>query len=403
MADSLHAKSRWPPTRLRTLLLLLTLTLLAGGCLVGWLTGSITWTSRSRRPAVSQDEFSQAIGSLTVRRVGWTLKLMYSCPCFHGSSFPKFAVYQNGRKIGWGNFGYPSGGGFSYWWPVPYSVGDSELQVVLSENGSEPCPNSGQAAVFPWRWYYCFPAWAIWPILVLALIIPKANRHREAWLILLPFVSVLLVWRLLPTLPKIPEGFIEWYMDFPIVSLVMGWTMVWLLGHWFRSRYRSVTVFLLLGLMLVVGGLSGYCHLDPEDMLPWTVIFYVGFVYVLLLSTVVSAHSCRKRCTLQRILGWLILWSGLLAFAGFLLLACSAVVIAVSLPSGGPPSSGGMLTLLPLAIGGVLFLGTVVAFLVNLPFVLLASKNPFYRKRFESIFGVAPVGVSDGRPEDPSA
>ena len=385
--------------RLRTLLLLLTLILLAGTCLVGWFKGSTTWTSRSPRPAVSQHEFSHVIGSVTVRRVGWMLKLMHPWDCPRLSPpYPKFAVYQNGRKIGSGNFGYPSDGVYSCWWPVPFSVGDSELQVVVSGDGPEPIreliPNIVSAAVFHWRWYYYFPAWPIWPILVSALILPKANRHRQAWLVLLPLGFVLLVWQMRLRLLVVSDD--PTRTGYLITSIAVAWTLVWLLGHWLKTRYSSVT-FLLLGLMLAIGALLRYCELDLENSNYMLGLFawHSLSVLIILLSTMFNAHFCRKRCTLWRFLWWLAPWTCLVAF-----FVIPASVVAVVFT---PPIAVNWKEALMVfsVIGGVML--AVVAYLLNLPFVLLAFKNPFYRKRFATIFGAEPIGVSDGKPEDPSA
>jgi hypothetical protein len=43
---------------------------------------------------------------------------------------------------------------------------------------------------------------------------------------------------------------------------------------------------------------------------------------------------------------------------------------------------------------GWLVLGSIV-YLLNLPFLVLAFKSPFYRERFESLFGVEVVRHSD--------
>ena len=83
----------------------------------------------------------------------------------------------------------------------------------------------------------------------------RANRHRQAWSIFIPLVSVLFVWRMPLMLLGVPDGSTE-NVSFLVVSAAMAWTMVWLLGHWLKSSYRSVTFFLMLGLMIAIGLLA---------------------------------------------------------------------------------------------------------------------------------------------------
>ena len=204
---------------------------------------------------------------------------------------------------------------------MPYSVGDGELRVVASQKIGELGPSSGSPVVFHWRWYYHFPDWSIWATMLVLVIVPRANRHRQAWLILLPLGLVLLVWRMPLMLLGFPDDTTE-KIGFIVAWVAVGWTMVWLLGHWLKNRYRTVTFFLALGLMLVVGLWSCYCHIDLENSDSWfTVTMYGMSVVVMLVATIFNTYFCRNRCTLRRFLGWLILWNSLAAFLAFLAFA----------------------------------------------------------------------------------
>ena len=46
-------------------------------------------------------------------------------------------------------------------------------------------PRDGPPVVFHWRWWYHVPTLPLWAIAVV-LVGLKANRHRQAWLILVP-------------------------------------------------------------------------------------------------------------------------------------------------------------------------------------------------------------------------
>ena len=50
---------------------------------------------------------------------------------------------------------------------------------------------------------------------------------------------------------------------------------------------------------------------------------------------------------------------------------------------------------------GALIMGAVV-YLLNLPFLILAFNSPFYRQRFEALFGIEVVHRQDLERGDPS-
>ena len=63
-----------------------------------------------------------------------------------------------------------------------------------SANLGETGPQRGEAAIFDWKWSYSAPGLAIWLALILALVLPKANRDRRILLILIPLVVANLLW-----------------------------------------------------------------------------------------------------------------------------------------------------------------------------------------------------------------
>ncbi len=90
------------------------------------------------------------------------------------------------------------------------------------------------------RWHHRVPSLPLWTLLLLLLVVPKANRHRQAWLILVPLGLVLIVWRMAATLLGLPDEDVE-TLGFLVVTGAMAWSMVWLLGHWLgRSRARRL-------------------------------------------------------------------------------------------------------------------------------------------------------------------
>ncbi len=257
--------------------------------------------------------------------------------------------------------------------------------MVTSQDFKGQGPSDGPPVVFHWRWYYHFPTWPLWALIGLLLLAPRANRTRQVWVIFIPLVLVLLVWRMPLVLFGAPDSSTE-YIGFVVVSVAMTWTMVWLLGDRLKSRYRIVTFLQILGLMLSICILS-YC-IQFEDTDRFSVIAsYCGFVLVLLLAMMFNSHFCRKPCTLRRFLVLLFLWNGLTAF--LVMLTLCAILIGPSLAFSVSQLHVWQLlasVALSVGMGSLILSGTV--YLINLPFLVLAFKNPFYRERFENLFGV---------------
>ena len=55
-------------------------------------------------------------------------------------------------------------------------------------------PQQGEAVNFNWKWSYSAPGLVIWLALILALVLPKANRDLRILLIFIPLVIVNLLW-----------------------------------------------------------------------------------------------------------------------------------------------------------------------------------------------------------------
>ena len=145
--------------------------------------------------------------SVSVKRVGGLLQLEYHLLDSDERDYrkvgdvdfanrPQFAIYQGDRRIGSGTF--PSPGRESRnlpSWRVPLSVGNRDLRIVASQDIGSLGPKDGSPTIFHWRWYYNFPLLPCWAILLVLLLAPKANRNRQAYLILIPMGIAILFWR----------------------------------------------------------------------------------------------------------------------------------------------------------------------------------------------------------------
>jgi hypothetical protein len=107
----------------------------------------------------------------------------------------------------------------------------------------------------------------------------------------------------------------------------------------------------------------------------------------LVIAHVLAAIACRRGFTPRRFMAML-----LPAMLVFTLLAVPATGVAVILAQGVSPLELAlqfvMMMVTGLVAGGVL---GVVLYLVNLPFLTLAWRNPFYAARFQQVLRLTPV------------
>lgn len=236
--------------------------------------------------------------------------------------------------------------------------------------------------LFHWRWYYHFPSLPLWALILVLLIVPKSNRDRRAWLILIPLVVVLLVWRMPPRLFAMADGTTE-TLGFYIVSCTMAWSVIWLLGDWLGGRHRKVTLFLGLGIMLAVGLLSYYGHYGAIEQFASLgfLIPYGIFAFILLAAMVHTGYLCRHKYSRGRFLGWLAVWNCIAALGLMLVYDIFMLVMIGQFPWFVLAGLAFMTAFASVFIGGILYL-------VNLPFLILAFKSPFYGDRFKRIFHI---------------
>ena len=264
-------------------------------------------------------------------------------------------------------------------------------------------PSQGKPVGVTWRWWYHLPYLALWMILGLALIVPKANRHRQAWLILIPFFLVLALWQMpvrLISMPSSSAGF----FGVLAMSLAMAWTVVWLLGHRLARGGRPASFFLTLILMLAIGLWAhvGDYGFELDSVMLQSAIFFGIFALALLIAMGLARRCCRRQYRPGLFMVWLVLWM-LLVPVALMTLVAGIMVITVSRQFN------------PVMLLGVLFAAAFTSgflaaglYLFNLPFMILAFKSSFYRERLQTVFGLQPVakeapGVSPfavGPPEE---
>ncbi|MGD0516953.1 MAG: hypothetical protein ABSA26_05395 [Thermoguttaceae bacterium] len=227
-----------------------------------------------------------------------------------------------------------------------------------------------------WRWYNYLRGLPIWALIVFFLVVPKENRNRQAWMILIP-IGLLLGILYMPATSALMSPLTAEMVGFLIGTGVLAWSVVWLIGRWLGGGSRRRAFCIILGVMFAIGLLSCLCQFEGAEDLAPLLIIYGLCIFDLLLAMMITGYFCRKKYTPQRFLGLLLLWTcavamGLAAAFGILVivitfdLQATAIIASVFIP-------------LSLLLGGIIYL-------LNLPFLILAFNSHFYRKRLEQIF-----------------
>jgi hypothetical protein len=213
---------------------------------------------------------------------------------------------------------------------------------------------------------------ALWAILALAIMVPKANRRREALLILVPALLVNLVWLGVAQLFQLIISDDETFA-MVVQSLTVGSAVLWLLGHALANCTPWKATVLALGIalgmalvgVLCVTGLSRQTISLPlllSLLMPALVLGYAGAGWM-------SRRTYRPTRFLLLLAAWTVAFSAVALPLGFLLQ--SAV------------TTGWSSDILPV-LGVFLLAGAIMGvcvFLVSLSFVLVGLRSPLFRPR----------------------
>lgn len=259
---------------------------------------------------------------------------------------------------------------------------------MASQGIGELGDHDSSPASIEWRWYYHVPSLGMWVVLVVLLVVVRANRHPQAWLIWLPVLAVAVGWSMLGRLLSLSPDASE-PGEF-LVALAAAWAAVWLLAPWLAPRQFLAGMFLALVAMVVVGGVyyfSVYDFLSPNgpEILS---AFHVAGALSLVVGTVLAARHCRHAYRPRRYLAWLLVWLLVIPVVATPLIMLVVVGSTVFWTEGLLELVTVAVTLLiGSAIGGAVLGGAL--YLLNLPFQFLAVRNEFYRARFLDVLRLA--------------
>jgi hypothetical protein len=253
------------------------------------------------------------------------------------------------------------------------SVGSGPLTITARQS-YQKAVISAPAIVFAWQWYYHLPSLAFWVLALVPLVLVKENRRPQAWSIVAVLLAMVLAGRMILNLFSASPATVESFGT-AVGTLATAWTIVWLLGPWFRGW-----VFIPgLALMLAIDALSCLGNFGgqwPEASGQF--IAYAMASLALLLPMSLASRLCRCEYPTGWFKGLTLLWSAALGAGGML------VVMAIPALAAGNPGMWVFMVIGAL-IGGSI--AGVLIYLVNLPFLILATAVPFYRQRFLCMWG----------------
>lgn len=245
-----------------------------------------------------------------------------------------------------------------------------QVRIVLGDNPAGPGTtydipfSAGLLSAAPW-------------ILLLGMLLLPANRNRQAWRVLIPFAvsyglicgfSVLMDLRSAPANGSISVA----------KAYVLGMTYLWLMGHLLgRSGVRA----LLLAAAITMLALAAYSGAGIDlslfrDNLPGLGTLITP-QFALLASIAVLAPIMRRRGNLE----------GFDAYVGVLCVFVGAMYTTAlySIVMTQLPGTGVVALIFGVCMGG---LTGFCSYLLALPFLNLARRNPFYRARLNDALGI---------------
>ncbi len=249
----------------------------------------------------------------------------------------------------------------------------------------------GTAVIYNWRWYYSVPGLALWVVLIGAIVLVKANRNPQALLILMPLLIVNLLWLGFVKLLHFPSS-ARVQFDPLFASYTIGVAVLWLFAHKLGNRNRFVTFLLALALMAVLGliGAISYCGLTFSQQTVGVLILLAMSALAMLLGFVLSGWQCRNRYSGLRFVLYLALWTIVTCLASTLMIY-STVFIIQQTPV--PIST----VLLMVSIVGLIF--GACLYVINLPFIILALRSPFFRERFYACLRLKSMPTTPGQAD----
>lgn len=266
-----------------------------------------------------------------------------------------------------------------------------DLRIVATHDLGSMGLASSEPVLIAWRWYYQIPGLAIWPLIVLLLLLPE-NRRLQIWLILVPLLLVVLGIEALNAMVGADGAGGEGVAIF-FTTLAASWTAVWLLADRLLRRRAIAAMALAAGVMLLIGIVA---RLWASGLSPagggLLAAFYCDAAVALIGATALAARCCRRWDHLGVFAAWLLLWlpvAGILATLGVFL----PFMLVMEPGSREVASNPGLLILVGSQVAVIGLVLAAAIYLLNLPFLILARACPAWRARIRRLWWQEPLTV----------
>lgn len=223
------------------------------------------------------------------------------------------------------------------------------------------------------------------------LVLIRENRCRPAWLIWLPVFVVFALWGMFCQVLGIPSSSIE-HFGLLISTVVLSLAVLWLAGGWL-GRFRGVAsfflAFLLMAFVGIIGIFSNFSFQWDRNATPCILVYSIS-VFVLLLAIALTRRCCRKKFGAKRFMLFLLLWIPVFIMASILVYMGIFVIFEVNLRRMI------LMVLFQVVISSSVF--GIGLYLILLPFMILAFRSGFYRRRLEGCLNLPAPAADRGNP-----
>jgi len=256
------------------------------------------------------------------------------------------------------------------------------LRIVPSYDLGTLGPGAGEPILYYWHWHYSVPGLALWAILALATVVPRANRTREVLLILIPVLLANLVWLVVALISK-PVTSDKETFGVMVLSLTVASAVLWLLGHVIANCTQRKAIVLALAITLGVALVGAFSVTDFSRQTIALPLLLSFLMPAMVLGYAGAARMSRRTYRPTRFILLLAVWTVAFSAVGMPLwfLFSSAV-------------TGNWPTHLIIVLGEFSIVGSIFGacvFLVSLLFVLVGLRSPLFRPRLFACLRMQPV------------
>jgi hypothetical protein len=241
------------------------------------------------------------------------------------------------------------------------------------EKSWEPGPIAGTTFTseeFPYLQWQWISNVLVWVLFILAIVLVKENRNIKALWIVVPIISVYLLWELIAL---IFAGQLLGVQKSMVINQIIGLSIVFLLGDRLAKLKWPVLFGISFLIIIAIGfiGMLSNINFYFEGLNSSTVTTVCGGAFILLVAVSLTSRLCHKKFSKTRFLLFMLMWIFIVQ------LLFSLLVTLVGF--GSDMFVQYFIWILMMIIGQA-----IMNYLITLPFWILALTNNLYNQRFNS-------------------